>query len=437
MLGKSLALLLFLPRPGWAEEPTADEDEAPVTTEFRERDDGFTAHWQLLRLPELATRLVLTPLFPLVALAEQTRLDLRLYDLATNPERTRYLIPLLTAYTDDGVGGGLLYVHTDAFGGGENIKLYTLTTTIRDVQVEASYSEELSILDGRRVGLALEYDLDRNDKYHGIGATTDEDSLRALEVSDLGLALEIDVGAPNTFFRTGFGSQARIGYLRERLGPGRIVGPPVSADDPDVPPPPGFEQPVDYANLEWAFSYDQRDSLGRTQRGAYVGVAFSASSDLDDRDLSAAKMQATFSYFLPVAPRYRVLVFTLGGASATPLSADAQIPLHQLVSLGRTSSLRGYAKNRFRDSNGWWVNLEYRYPLFEYQDTGAGLSAAIFLDAGGVGPTIRELWDKPIRYTPGIGIRAEAPSAFVFRAQAGYSPEGIEAGVSLSEHYDL
>jgi hypothetical protein len=386
----------------------------------------------------MATRLVLTPLFPLVTLAEETRLDLRLYDLATNPERTRFLIPLVTAYTDDGVGGGLLYVHDDAFGGGENIELYALTTTIRDVQVEASYSEELSFLDGRRVGLAMEYDLDRNDKYHGIGPNTHKRDLRALEVSVLGLALEIDVGAPNTFFRTGFGSEARIGYLREHLGPGSIVGEPsVSASDPVVPPPPGFLEPVDYANLEWAFSYDQRDSLGRTQRGAYVGTAFSASSDLNGKDLSAAKVHATFSYFLPVAPRFRVLVFTLGGAATTALASDAEIPLHQLVTIGRTSNLRGYAKNRFRDSTGWWANLEYRYPLFDYKDTGAGLSAAIFVDAGGVGPSVSELADKPVRYAPGVGLRAEAPSDFVFRAQIAYSREGIEAGLSLSEHYDL
>jgi outer membrane protein assembly factor BamA len=130
-------------------------------------------------------------------------------------------------------------------------------------------------------------------------------------------------------------------------------------------------------------------------------------------------------------------VLTVGGAAVTPLATDAEIPLHQLVTVGRTTNLRGYAKNRFRDTTGWWANAEYRYPLFEYADTGAGLSAAIFFDAGGVGPTLRELWEKPVRYAPGIGIRAEAPSDFVFRAQAAYSSEGIEAGLSLSEHYDL
>ena len=284
----------------------------------------------------------------------------------------------------------------------------------------------------------MDYDLDRNDEYHGIGAQTHKRDLRALEVSTLGLALEIDVGAPNTFFSTGFGSEASIGYLRERLGPGSIDGElPATADDPVVAPPPGFEEPIDYANLEWVFKYDQRDSLGRTQRGAYLVTAFSASSDLNGRDLSAAKVQTTFSYFVPVAPRNRVLVLTLGGASATPLSVSAQIPLHQLVSVGRTTYLRGYSKNRFRDATGWWAGIEYRYPLFEYGDTGAGLSAALFVDAGSVGPTLRELWNKPARYSPGLGIRAEAPSDLVFRAQAAYSPEGIEAGLSLSEYYDL
>src|SRR5690606_17320411 len=134
--------------------PPAPEPREPalVSREFHAPEAGSTVHWDLLRLPELATRLALTPLFPLIIASEQVRLDLRLYDLVTNPERTRILLPLVTAYTKDGVGAGLLYAHSDAFGGGETIDFFALTTTNRDVEVSGPYSEDVALLDGRALG---------------------------------------------------------------------------------------------------------------------------------------------------------------------------------------------------------------------------------------------------------------------------------------------
>jgi len=418
-------------------EPPRAEDSL-TTTDFQPREPGFTLHWDLLRLPEFGARLALTPLFPILAAGEQVRLDLRIYDAVTNDERTSIVLPLITAYTKDGVGGGLLYSHSDAFGGGENIEFFALTTTNRDVNVSGSYSEDVSLLNGRSIGIGFDYDLDNNDRYYGLGPHTEPEDLRALETRSLELLLEFDIGGPNTFFRTGLGSELRLGYLRERLGPGKISGhPPVRDDDPEVPAPPGFEEPLDYANAEWVFSYDQRDSAGRTQRGVFLATLLSASTDMNSRDIHGGKTTVTATYFLPVAPRYRVLVFTVAGAAVTPLGEDAEVPLHQLVELGRSSSLRGYPKRRFRDRTGWWANLEYRYPIFDYQDTGAGLSAAMFIDAGAVAPSVLKFGESKVRYSPGIGIRAEAPSDFVFRAQVAWSPEGIEAGISLNELYDL
>src|SRR5690606_38437244 len=145
-----------------------------------------------LRLPELATRLALTPLFPLIIASEQVRLDLRLYDLVTSPERTRILLPLVTAYTKDGVGAGRLYAHSDAFGGGETLDFFALTTTNRDVEVAGSYSEDVALLDGRALGTGFDYELDNNERYYGIGPRPRESDLRALEFRNLGVHLEIE-----------------------------------------------------------------------------------------------------------------------------------------------------------------------------------------------------------------------------------------------------
>ncbi len=409
-----------------------------MSPEFRQRDPGFTLHWDLLRLPELATRLVLTPLFPLLVVAEKTRVDRRIEDLVTNADHSRVLLPVFVALTRDGIGGGILYNHANLFGSGEELKLFGLIKTNADLSLSGGYSEKVPALDGRRLGLALHYDVDHNERYYGIGPDTVEEDQRALEAQTTGARLELDVGGPNTYFTTGFGSEAHLGYTRERLEAGSQPGVrALGAPDDSVVPPPGFDDTVDYALAGFRFSYDQRDLTGRTHRGFLVEFALDARTDLNDRHLNGAKSGMSFAYFLPVAPRYRVLVASAGMATTTPLGQDAEVPFGSLVRLGRSSGLRGYTDRRFIDRSGWWSSLEYRYPIFDFDDTGAGLSAALFIDAGGVARSPEDFFEESVRYAPGVGLRAEVPGVFVLTAHIARSPDGFEASLGVNEHYEL
>jgi hypothetical protein len=427
-----------------AERRREDDDERPPEDEPLHEHDGLTSeiwhqppprfepYWELLRLPELALRLVATPALPLVVAAENHRLDRRVYDLLTNDEETSLFLPVVVVRSRDGVGLGLSYVHRDLFGGSERFEAKGVVKANLDREVAFGYSTPLAPLDARELGAGVEYELDHNDRFYGIGNETSPDDVRLLEHETSVAYLDVDLGGPTTHLAP-FTSDLYAGYRHERLSSG--IGEALSAvaEGDSVAPPPGFGQSVDYAELAWTFRHDTRDSSGRTQRGTRAELELYGTTDLRSADLNAVRATLRAAWFIPVAPLHRVLALSAGAAAAAPLAEASEVPLQSLVTLGQKEYLRGYAKDRFRDRAGFWASAEYRYPIFEFSDTGAGLSSTLFVDVGRVGEDVSELVEAPVRAAFGFGVRAETSRAFVFRAQVAFSEEGAEVLFALND----
>jgi hypothetical protein len=411
--------------------PQAEEDELTTGT-WREPEPVFELHWELLRLPEMALRLALTPLLPVVAFAEEHRLDRRVYDLLTNDEETALLLPVVVVLSRDGVGAGFDFRHSDLRGGGEQLRLKAVFTTNGDRSFAARYAEKLVALDGRELAGRADYELDQNERTYGVGGRTRPSDVRLLEVTRATVGGDFELGGPSTDLAS-FGSDIALTYTSERLRSGVGAELPVVASGDTVAPPPAFGERIDYASAMWTFRHDLRDSSGRTGRGTLLELELAATSDLDGRNLNAGGATLRGAIFVPVAPRHRVIALSGGVSAVTPWTESSEVPYHALVRLGRSDHLRGYAKGRFVDRLGAWTSAEYRYPIFEFRDTGVGLSSTLFVDAGTVAGSTREFADNPLRVAYGFGVRGETAHGFVFRAQVGFSEEGAEALFSLND----
>ena len=389
--------------------------------------------WQLLRLPELFMRLAVSPFYPLVVLTEETRVELRLKDLLTNRDGTATLLPIIALFGRDPLGVGARYKHTNFFGDEERFAVSAIFKTNGDEKVELTYSEEVPGLNGQLAEAEISHDLDHNERYYGLGNGTGPGDERALEHASARVAVEVGLGGPSTDLAS-FNSKLGFGYRSEALSAGEDpTMQPLGEVGDTVPLPPGFDERLDFAELAWAFSHDLRDSEGRTHRGWLGQLTLSAITDLNDVGLTAARAEAASAIYIPVAPRHRVLVWSLGATVTTPLAADDSVPLHGLVRLGRSNHLRGYRKRRFRGEHGWWSSLEYRYPIFDFKDTGFGLSSTLFTDVGCVANDLADLACQPLRRSHGFGLRAESASYFIFRVQTALSPEGIEFLASMNQ----
>jgi outer membrane protein assembly factor BamA len=332
----------------------------------------------------------------------------------------------------DGVGAGFDFRHSDLLGEGEQLRLKAVFTTNGDHAVAVRYAEKLARLDGRELAGRADYEVDHNERTFGVGGRSRPSDLRLLQVTRASAGADFELGGPITDLAA-FGSDVALTYASEELRSGVGAESPVVASGDSVAPPPAFGERVDYASATWTFRHDLRDSSGRTGRGTLLELDLSATSDLEGRDLSAARATLRAAVYVPVAPRHRTLALSGGVSAVTAWSESSRVPYHALVKLGRSDHLRGYVKGRFADVLGAWSSAEYRYPIFEFKDTGVGLSSTLFVDAGMVAGRIREFADNPLRLAYGFGVRAETAYGFIFRAQIGLSAEGVEALFSLND----
>ena len=215
-----------------AEVPAATEDSHPpdrqdgeVTTErWKEPETPHTLHWELLRLPEMAVRLLVSPLYPAVALVEDKRIDKRLEHVLTNDAKTSLFLPTLVIINRDGPGLGFSYKHKDVFGGLQRFHAAGVIKQNLDRKFAVEYLNPVPRLDGRMIGGVVEYEIDTNQRYYGIGPDTSVvDDERAIEVDEIAVSTLFGIGGPESDLAA-FGSDLSLGYRRIRLAPGNGSG---------------------------------------------------------------------------------------------------------------------------------------------------------------------------------------------------------------------
>lgn len=407
-----------------AAEEAAPADEGLTTSRWRPPEPADGLGWQLLRLPEHATRVALTPLALALGAAERAALDRRIYDLLTNEDRTAILFPVVRLGSTDGLGVGATWRHEDLLGGAEELRLSALGFLDGDWRASAGFRTHLAPLAGRWLGVQVRGEDESDQRYFGIGGETDEEDERVLDVRAVDAVVAFDV-LPRRVARVDLVIHA--GYHRRRLGPGEHPDlPPVGAvPGDDVTPPPGFRRTLDYPAGGLLVRYDSRDARGRTTRGVLhrTGVVVTRAVGAD---LGAVRATSDTALYLELAPRGRVLVLALAGGAAAPLGPGDEVPLHRLVTLDKTNGLRGYPDGRFRGRYGWRGTVEYRYPVYEFQNSGTGVSAVLFADGGRVADEPADLVDDPLRWSVGFGLRGVTPVSLLFGLQVGFSPEGAE-----------
>lgn len=397
----------------------ASPDDDLTSAKFAE-SYHFDFHWKLLAVPERIVSLVLLPVGLLVEAVDNYALDVRLARLFDIFHGVLKIEPRFKFSFSDGPGAGLWLTSAPLFASRARARLGGLIRLNGDWQAALEYSHALLLPGGRGLRLRTYVDHDKNRRYYGIGARTSIDDARVIQDDEMGAVAEVDLQGIDHFSHSGV---ARLGIVHQRLTPGTdTTYPSLEPNDPMVGAPVGFNQSATYLEANVVGRYDTRDALGRPTRGGLAQASILARADLAGEHRSAATFSASLTRFVPVLADHRVLVFTAAAAAVTPIIPGNDIPLDSLVVIGR-NNVRGYDRDRFADRYAVVGSVEYRFPIYEYLSSRAGLDAYIFGDVGTLWGTT-PFSDLPFRYSGGAGVRAGSENQLELDAFVGLSPEG-------------
>jgi hypothetical protein len=252
------------------------------------------------------------------------------------------------------------------------------------------------------------------------------------ELSDVALGVEHALFEPGGDWILSAGARTE----HHNLARGRVSGVPTT----DEAFPDAFRdadgRTAGYVTL--GIRYDTRDSQHQPYSGWRVGVVADAAPYQSDGSAGAV-----FTGYANVAFRVPPLFHSGGDPAEENPPTDTlalgvrldttagDLPFYDLPSLGGASTLRGYIGNRFTDETAWHAVAEYRFWVIPrgFRITRTirveRIGLALFGELGTVAGSLGDLPDARIHTSYGVGFRAALERIAVFRADLGFSGEGL------------
>ncbi len=240
-----------------------------------------------------------------------------------------------------------------------------------------------------------------SESFYGIGQKTSRGDHSSYEPEELwaegkiGYHITDDSNATSAFayqhMNIGNGSRGGMGKIKEHFAASAIPG--INGGD--------------LIGIVNKLTHDNRDHKTDPKKGGYQEAEFSWFHDVDGNDFNYIKMSTSFAQFIPIASDRRTLAVHFIAEKNKNL-AGGQIPFFNLARLGGSDIsdgselLRGYGFNRFFDEGLWVANIEYRYSIYEYANTGA--DAVGLFDMGQVFEEVHNIGFKDLKLNAGAGM---------------------------------
>lgn len=407
-----------VPRP-LQTEPTSPDDD--VTTANFRPEPHFGLQWRLLMLPEQLLELVFVPVGLVVGAVDHYALGTQFFDaLDVFHDYVRFS-PRFKYSSSEGLAVGVWAAGAALFANRAIVRAGGLVRLNGDWQTELEYKHALLFPGGRALRVHGFISRDKNRRYYGLGGATVVDDARVIRDNELGAFADVDLQGLARYAYSGI---AGIGVRRQTLSPGSDPAYAALMPTDRVQAPVGFNETATFIDATLSGKYDTRDALGRTTRGWLLTASALARTDVTGKHLSALTLGGSATFHVPVLPDHRVLVVTISGQAAYPLFGGDSIPLDSFAVIDR-SNVRGYDRDRFRDRYAVVGTIEYRFPIYQYLATRAGLDAIVFFDSGTLwGRT--PLGEGKLDYSAGTGLRAGTENAVFFEADVARSPDGFQ-----------
>lgn len=292
--------------------------------------------------------------------------------------------------------------------------LYSIATYKR---VEATFRSPGHVRDRVGIGARAGWLDAPRVAFFGIGARTDRIDRTVFRIRQTYLEGDVD-WRPAPWVQFGVTG----GYEAYDQGPGTGRGP--SIEERFTPgEAPGLGEDWRFAKVSTSAALLWTDTPAYSRNGGFLRWTYDARVRLK-ADGSFGLTRTEIVQHIPIL-RETWVVSLRGRADAVVGEADA--PYFLMPSLGSGGTLRAFPTGRFRDRHSLLLSGEWRWI-----PSRLALDLALFVDAGSVGATWKDVTSGPTKSDYGIGVRFHTPSATVLRLDLARGAEGMRLVFSSS-----
>lgn len=290
-----------------------------------------------------------------------------LVDFMVADDGSRGLIPTYASRS----GAGLKFYQKGLISDRSKLD-FTVTAGLRWRQLYRFRFRRIDIAGGAmEAGIKVNYALMPDEPFYGLGmrSSTDDETNFAFEQTTAELSLGNRLGEKVT-------SNAAIIFERNSILKGKDDNTPPTTVQYDGTLP-GLEMGVDMFGAGFSVHYDSKNHPGKPTSGWDITLSGKALRQIgnDRYGFWAATIDIARHLHLFYG---RYLVVRFAARKSEPLP-DREIPFYYLSEIGRTETVRGLKRGRFRDYDSMIGSLEYRYPIMA-----RNVDAFVFIDAGQV-----------------------------------------------------
>lgn len=391
-----------------------------ATEDYPER---FPSHstWEKIasapgKLFYLPFHIILKSIDLVTGISFEVPLVMELADFMVADDGSRGLIPTYASRS----GGGLKFYQKGLISDQSKLDL-AATAGLRWRQRYRFRIRRIDIADGAmEAGLKAQYTLMPDEPFYGIGmsSNTNDETNFAFEQ----VIAELSLGKR---FGERVASNAVIIFERNSILKGKDDSTPSTTVQYDNTLP-GLETGVEMFGGGLSIHYDSKNHPGKPTGGWDITLSGKALRQTgDDRyGFWAATIDIARHLHLFYG---RYLVVRFAARKSEPLS-DREIPFYYMSEIGRTETIRGVKRGRFRDHDSMIGSTEYRYPIMA-----RNLDAFVFVDAGQVTPDIFDhISGNDFEVTFGGGIRIWKQDGNLLTVQIGKSREFTRLHLDLN-----
>lgn|GEM_PF-642054 len=336
------------------------------------------------------------------------------YAGAEAPEIESQVIPVIVASSDNGFGGGLMYVHANPFNTGVRLMTQAWYTIKTYSMLEFQIGEDVPKPGSDWAWIAYtKYRLRPGRDFYGLG----NDSYREDQTNFFDELFTLKLWAKR-HMRNHFWLGAFVDLHHDFIGHGE------GDWCPDT-----FSRSIDWFPEEdllgkgewwtnrigWFLLMDTRDSYYIPTRGGYRKIEYYAVPKWLGGDFTFEYWHLDVRQFIPIRkPRKDILALRLQVKHAE----GGPIPFYELAVAGSEYTMRGFFNGRFRDRDMICLNTEWRHNLWKIVDI------HFFYDVGRVFNDIFEeghLIPTDLHPAWGTGFRITIPPNIVMRGDIGWS----------------